>query len=314
MQTRPCNRAGLAQPAPAFSLIELLTAVSIMVVIIFALYAMFNQTQKALRANITQVDVMEAGRAAAEMIGRDLEQMAASGLSQTINFYAGMTPVYAPRLQTDTDERTILRTNYLQEFFFLSRQTNSWIGTGYRVISAKSGVGSLYRFTVSTNYYALNRTNLMGRFVNSELLDASGNVSTNFQRVVDGIVHLRLTAYDPQGQRLGFETTNMYPTYRILRSSKSGGRIGYSSATNLIDSNVVLQQDTFDPFVRQTRLYFSSNSLPAYVELELGILEPAAYKQLQSLYVTNAMEAFLKKQASKVHLFRQRIPIRTVLQ
>src|SRR5215468_11182220 len=102
MQTRPSQRG--------FSLIELLTAVSIMVVIIFALYAMFNQTQKALRANLTQVDVLEAGRAAAEMMGRELQQLTASDLFRTVNFYAGMTPV-APVLQTDTDDRSVLRTN-----------------------------------------------------------------------------------------------------------------------------------------------------------------------------------------------------------
>ena len=42
-----------------YPLVELLTAVSIMLVIIYALYMMFAQTQKALRANVTQVDVLE---------------------------------------------------------------------------------------------------------------------------------------------------------------------------------------------------------------------------------------------------------------
>ena len=87
MQTR-LSSAGVGNRDEAFSLIELLTAVSIMVVIIFSLYAMFNQTQKALRANITQVDVLEGGRAAAEMLGREIEQLTACNQFQTINFYA----------------------------------------------------------------------------------------------------------------------------------------------------------------------------------------------------------------------------------
>ena len=143
------RRRGIAVEA-AFSLVELLTAVSIMMVIIFTLYSMFNQTQKALRANITQVDVMESGRAAAEVLGRELEQMAACNLAQTINLYAGLTPI-APLMQTDLDEKRALRTNVLQEFFFLSRQTNKWVGTGYRVMRAESGVGTLYRYSASTN-------------------------------------------------------------------------------------------------------------------------------------------------------------------
>jgi hypothetical protein len=318
MQTRLCNRGSLARSAPAFSLIELLTAVSIMVVIIFALYAMFNQTQKALRSNITQVDVMESGRAASEMIGRELEQMTASDLANTVNLYAGMIRVPIPGaavlLQTDTDERTVLRTNVLQEFFFLTRQTNSWIGIGYTLIGATNHVGTLYRFGVTTNYYRLTYTNLISQFLNAPVFDAKGLVSTNYSRIAEGIIHVRLTAYDPAGRRMGFETTNMYPAYRLLRLSKEGSRFGYSTATNSTDASVVLRQDSYDPFVRQTRMYFVSNALPAYVELELGVLEPAAYKQLKSLYTEKAMDAFLKRQAAKVHLFRQRIPIRTVLQ
>jgi hypothetical protein len=47
----------------------------------------------------------------------------------------------------------------------------------------------------------------------------------------------------------------------------------------------------------------------------LGVLEPATLKQYQSLRPSpNAALAFLKKQGAKVHLFRERIPIRTVLQ
>ena len=56
--------------SPAFSIMELLVAVSIMTFIVYALYQMFHQTQKALRGNITQVDVLESGRAALEMMSR----------------------------------------------------------------------------------------------------------------------------------------------------------------------------------------------------------------------------------------------------
>ena len=79
-----------------------------------------------------------------------------------------------------------------------------------------------------------------------------------------------------------------------------------------------LRQDILDPAGVQTQLYFTSNAVPAYLELELAMLEPATFKQYQSLVVPGASgaaaQAFLRKQAGKVHLFRQRIPIRIVQQ
>lgn len=303
-----------------FSLVELMVAVSIMLVIIYALYAMFNQTQKALRGNLTQVDVLESGRAASEMIGRELEQITACDLRGTINLYAGMTPAQ-PLMQMDLDQnpsRPPLRTNILQEVFFLSRQTNRWYGTGYRVIGAVSGVGTLYRLSASTNFYDLNHTNLISQFVNAPAAADSrtGQLATNYHRVADGIVHFRLTAYDPDGRRLDAVSTNVSPSYRILRTDRAGNRLGlFSSAAQGEDPNVILQADPRDPTRTQTRVFFVSNAVPGYLELELGVLEPTTLKQYDSLRDSpNTAASFLKKQAAKVHLFRQRIPIRTALQ
>ncbi len=304
---------------PGFSLIELLTAVSILMVIIYALYAMFNQTQKALRANITQVDVLESGRAAAEMLGRELEQLAACNLSQTINLYAGLTPGRMPMPQLGVDQNAALaplRTNILQEFFFLSRETNKWVGTGYRVLG--TDVGTLYRFSTSTNYYELNFTNLMGAFMQTPMTNAAGVLNTNYNRMTEGVIHLRLIAYDPDGLRLdatSSSSTNMHPNYRILRLDSSGRTIGLvSSALGIADANVILRPDPVDPFRQETRFLFTSNALPDYVELELGVLDPATLKQYRSLLDSpKTAESFLKNQAGKVHLFRQRIPIRTAL-
>jgi hypothetical protein len=298
-------------------LIELLTAVSIMMVIIYALYAMFNQTQKALRANITQVDVLESGRAAAEMLGRELEQLGASHLPATINLYAQMMPGKVPLPQLGVDQNAAqppLRTNIIQEFFFLSRETNKWVGTGYRVIG--TDVGTLYRFSTSTNYYQLDFTNLISAFVHAPITNAAGVVNTNFNRMTEGVIHLRLTAYDPDGLRLdatGTSSTNMHPNYQIARLDRSGRVIGLvSSAPGVVFANVILEPDPVDPFRRETRFRFISNALPGYVELELGVLEPATLKQYRSLLDSpKAAESFLQKQAGKVHLFRQRIPIRT---
>src|SRR5258708_2837402 len=59
----------------AFSLIEILIVVALLSIIILGLLAMFSQTQKAFRAGLTQTDVLQAGRLAGDMLGRELEQI-----------------------------------------------------------------------------------------------------------------------------------------------------------------------------------------------------------------------------------------------
>jgi hypothetical protein len=316
MQTHLSNCMPPARAQRAFSLLELLTAVSIMVLIIFALYQMFAQTQKAMRGNITQVDVLESGRAAMEMISRELEQIGACGLFQGINLHARMIPAPVRLVQADVDQRTPLRTNVLQELFFLREHDSQWHGTGYRVLWADNGVGTLFRHNSSTNRLRLSQTNLMQQFANAvaTMNPNTGAISTNYHRVADGIIHFRITAYDPEGRRLGFETTNTFSGYSILRLNQNGATRPFSTAAHPNVADVILRQDPFDTFRRETEFAFSSNTLPAYLELELGVLEPATLRQYESLRGTAIGQDFLKRQASKVHLFRQRIPIRTASQ
>ena len=142
----------------------------------------------------------------------------------------------------------------------------------------------------------------------------TGALSTNFHRLADGIIHLRLTAYDPNGQRMDFNSTNSYfPSYRVLRIDSGNRRLGLVSMANEgRDANVILRQERAVP---DTQFSFMSNALPGYVELELGVLEAGALKQYESLRdAPRTASTYLRKQAGKVHLFRQRIPIRTVLQ
>ncbi len=79
MNSRHDNARLRASRRRAFTILELLVAVSVMTLVIYVLYALFNQTQMALRKNASQVDVNEGGRAAMEMIVRELSQMEVSG-------------------------------------------------------------------------------------------------------------------------------------------------------------------------------------------------------------------------------------------
>jgi type II secretory pathway pseudopilin PulG len=59
----------------------------------------------------------------------------------------------------------------------------------------------------------------------------------------------------------------------------------------------------------------SSNTLPMFVDVELGVLEPATLKQFHSLTGVNvtAAQNFLKDHVGRIHFFRERVPIRNFI-
>ena len=69
----------------AFSLIEIMVAVSLLSFIIVGLLAMFFQVQRVFRAGTAQADIMEGGRATMNLIVRDLQEMTASGVDLVTN-------------------------------------------------------------------------------------------------------------------------------------------------------------------------------------------------------------------------------------
>ena len=60
----------LVKSRAAFTLIEVMVVVVLLSLIVIALMAVFNSTQSAFRASVTQTDVLESGRAAMDMITR----------------------------------------------------------------------------------------------------------------------------------------------------------------------------------------------------------------------------------------------------
>src|SRR4051812_45778542 len=116
----------------AFSVTEMLIAVTLMGVIVIALYGVFNQTQKALRASVNQVDVLESGRAALEIMTRDLEGLTTFSGPNGTNLIVQLMPDPIPATIQDDTDGTPLRTNVLQDIFFISKMNKEWVGTGYR--------------------------------------------------------------------------------------------------------------------------------------------------------------------------------------
>src|SRR4051812_2198799 len=131
--------------ARAFSVTEMMVAVALMGLIVVVLYNVFNQTQRALRASVNQVDVLESGRAAMEVISRDLVGLGAFTPANGTNLAVELLPDPIPATIQEDINGAPLRTNILQDIFFLSRLNKEWIGTGYRVVGASNGIGTLNR-------------------------------------------------------------------------------------------------------------------------------------------------------------------------
>ncbi|MCW5555648.1 MAG: prepilin-type N-terminal cleavage/methylation domain-containing protein [Verrucomicrobiae bacterium] len=275
-----CQRQG-------FSLIEILVVVALLSIIILGLLMMFNQTQKAFRTGLAQVDVLESGRAATEMLARELAQMTpahaprSNRVNYGVNFYAGVPNMagYVPLRQPLPGSATpaVERLNLLQELFFLSRYNRTWAGIGYLVTPRDDGVAALYR------YYGTNSgTNsqdpglLYNTFLSTPL--------TNMSRIVDGVVHFKIRAFDTNGVWINSD----HPRPAV--------------------TNILAQPFAFGE-ARDLRFY--SNAVPAFVEFELGVLENRVLERARSIPVA-ARRAYLEKQASRVHLFRMRVPIRNV--
>jgi hypothetical protein len=310
----------------AFSLIEIMITVGLLSFIIVGLLAMFNQTQRAFRTGMTQTDVLESGRATMDMITREVAQMSPSGAPdlylsgnrqapyRATNFFSEpapsfeLAPGYQPLLQAlPSMPSNVTRTNTLQRFFFLTRVNQDWIGTGYDVIPDNPldpMVGTLYRF-MATNRVRSGLINLSALFEvasrTAALDSAAGRPVTNLNRIADGVVHLGVRAYAFNGFLVitnGFRGTNSF------------ARAPYGPYTNMW--NTVACANPLHP--DQSATYFMNNAAPAYVDVELGILEPQVLQRYRSFPLDVPLPArqYLSNHVAQVHLFHQRIAIPNV--
>ena len=316
---RPSSLVPRLSTASGFSLVEVLVVITLLSLIVLALMAVFNSTQTAFRSSVTQTDVLEGGRAAVDMMTADLRQMAPSFASSNgivipspqaaspagyttnaVNFYAGTNLYYSTQpLSQSLAGSAQRRTNVLDNFFILSRGNLNgqpmWFGTGYAVNpAATNDLYPLYRFYLATNVAAApNPAVLFNTFMSS--LVTAGYTNANWSHLLDGVVVLTVRAYDPNGMWI----TNGYT-------------FGYTN----IAKNVV-----FLPPVLGGGFCMFSNTLPAAVEVELGVLEDRTLQRAESLAIAGQPPSptlapiqwqYLQNQAGKVHLFRQRVTIRDV--
>lgn len=273
-----------------FTLIEIMVVVVLLSLIVLALMAVFNSTQKAFRASVTQTDVLEGGRAAMDLMAQDVREMSPSFDNNAVNFYAAVTNYSSPPspLVQALTASASLRTNVLENFFILSRGNQNgvptWYGTGYAVSVSPNNLYSLYRFETNHPVTASGAlSNLCYTDFRNFLL-----APDNYSHLMDGVVHLTVRAYDMNGVWM----TN-----------------GYINLTNLTVKNVVFLKSTNS----EVGFYMFSNTLPASVEINMGVLEDQALRRTESLGGSaSAQTAYLTNSAGAVHIFRERISIPNV--
>jgi type II secretory pathway component PulJ len=274
----------------AFSLIELMITMALLTFIVFGLLAMFTQTQRAFRNSMNSVDVTESGRAVIDILTHEIEQLTPSRMPFTTNFFTQLEGSFSqPLLQgmpgtayPGNPNAQDVRTNVVQRFFFLTQVNQDWIGTGYEVLSdyANSGVGTLYRFTTNRTPADYKNYGLTASTLSGEFLQAPTN---RLSRIADGIVHLRLRAFDTNGMLINL-TNNIQGTFRYTNG---------------------IGPDQFD-------YYFLSNAVPGSIEIELGIIEPNIVQRFKSIATPVAQRNYLSNHVAQVHVFRQRIPVRNI--
>jgi type II secretory pathway pseudopilin PulG len=284
----------------AFSLVEVLVVVSLLSLIVLALMAVFNSTQRAFRASVTQTDVLEGGRAAVELIAQDLRQIAPSGSysNNAVNFfsldndYNNYLPAlaYSPLVQTLPGSGA-QRTNLLNYFFLLTRQNTTWTGIGYVVDATNtSPLYPLYRYYAQTNLSASPR-GLFNNFIST----INNGQWTNLSHLVDGVVHLAVLPNNPNGYAL----TNTYQ---------------YVAGQWVTNQNILFYVPVPIPgssgVQSEMGYYFYSNAVPASIELQIGLLEDRPLQRASSLPFNSTSQLnYLKQQSGHVHLFRQQVTI-----
>ena len=276
----------------AFSLVEILVAMALLSFIVLGLLTMFNQTQRAFRRSLAETDILEGSRGIIDMVVRDLQEVAPANRPAVANnreSYNFFTEISTNGVVQDLPGTIATRVNVLQRFFFLTRNNQDFVGIGYKVQpdAANSGVGTLYRWSA---YHAPR----LGPLTLSQAFTAAPIQS--FNRIADGVVHLRLTTYATNGCILS--STPMAPA--CFAVDNVGTNAPYARARNTAINDGPLGQEGS---------YFVSNAVPAFVELEIGVLESDVLKRWRGMSPV-AGANYLSNHVAQVHIFRQRIPIR----
>jgi len=165
----------------AFSLLEMMIAVGMLTIVVFALYSMFDQTQKALRQSLNQAELSEGGRAALDLIVRSVERAASPQVEDALHFVIKPADATGYELVFQGDGQQASRTQPLrfdELFFTYPIPGNLWHVAGLFVGPDGAGpVSTGPTVGIATLYLideALPNTNLV-RILDDQLGISSGS-------------------------------------------------------------------------------------------------------------------------------------------
>ena len=310
---RTLLRPGRARSeAGGFSLVEILLVTVLLSLIMLALMSVFNATQAAFRASITQTDVLEGSRATMDLMTSDFRQMVASGggmgtnrnsllepgftaspdnlPSAPVNFWVSDPGVTVIQPLVGTDPATN-RINQVQSVFILTKVADVWKGVGYFVdTNSTTYIYPLYRFDSSVMSGRPTPYQIFSNFclnASAFSLPVLAN-NTNVHHLVDGVLHFNVRAYDTNGVVLtnGFGLNQAYNVKNARFYNAVGGEVA---------------------------MYMCSNTVPAAVEIQLGVMEDRILQRASSMPMGSPAQVnYLAQQAGKLHVFRQRVNIPSV--
>ncbi len=271
----PRNAAARSRRA-ALTLLEMMVAITLLAAMMVGLFAMFHYTERTLHAARTQTDVFDNARAAIQLLARDLAEMTAFNSTNVINAYGFSVPSPISGSTLPLPSGATQPVDF-EATFWLTRVNDDWRGVGYYVEGTNFGVGTLYRFSETAGLSLA--PSLLNRFA------ASGDA----HRVCDGIVHFRLDA-----------------VYPVFVGDPNPG-ITHWRANNFLFP-IVTNAPSNPPWAYQLRTI--GCKLPEFVDLEIGVLEPATLKQFNALTNNPAVaQKFLRDHAGRIHFFRERVSI-----
>ena len=155
-------------------------------------------------------------------------------------------------------------------------------------------MATLYRFVTNRFSETLpqNHSDMLYDLSTDICLSSPDN-DFRYHRVLDGVVTLKIVAYDTNGL--------IYFDNNPASLPNATANIGGLLVTN---ANLHVIYPGF--------FGFRSDALPAYLDIELAVLEPSALAKFRAREEIGPAQAteYLARQIGKTHVFRQRVAIR----
>lgn len=292
-----------ARPLLAFTMVEIMTAVAVTTLIVFALIAMFNQVQKALQGSLDQSDVWEAARSSFGVVAKELQEATLvrpqepAGVLQTTNIvslYAANPLIYPePASQITMGTNTVVR-NRFQIIYTVNEESSGWQFSVFFIHPADSAVGSLYMGQGQAQFFDPANAGTPSIVTQPLLPGSSHPVSqviedlpndqldpTQYHKLTDGVVSFNLQVFDESGIELA-------PT-----GGSSTNYVKNDASFNLVGS------------------FFDSRRMPGYVELDMSVINPSSVDELRAVSVGGpvSVQRYLDTHQGDIMRFKQRIRV-----